>query len=401
MEDLDGARLLTSDAVVALLAELVGRSDATLESWSLSHVDADPGRSTTATYKVKVAQPGGLATRTVGLTARAQGPSAADARADPLRLGDKRVVGWLFPHDPDLPGLARAASRVQMAALLTRAGLVQAKPGDLSLELIGYRPRRRAVLKVEVARSGLVAYVKVFRPAQFEAVRQRHEILSAAGLPSPRVLTATTDHLLVIEATVGRPLARALFDQPPPVAAEQIVALLDAMPAQVAELSRRPPWAAAVRHYAGLVEANLPGLSRRLGRLVHHISTGLAELPAGEEPTHGDFYEAQIFVQSGRVSGLIDVDTIGPGRRADDLACLLAHLNCIQRMNPTQTAIVARLIQDWLPVFDARVDPTELRLRAAAVVISLATGPFRCQEPDWQRETCAIVAKAESLVASI
>ncbi|MDR1212529.1 MAG: aminoglycoside phosphotransferase family protein [Propionibacteriaceae bacterium] len=401
MEDLDGARLLTSEAVVTLLAELVGRSDATLESWSLNHVDADPGRSTTATYKVRVAQPGGLAMRTVGLTVRAQGPSAVDARAALLRVGDQQVAGWLFPHDPDLPGLARAASRVQMAALLTRAGLLQVKPGDLSLELIGYRPRRRAVLKLTVARSGLVAYVKVFRPAQFEAVRQRHEILSAAGLPSPRVLAATADHLLVIEATAGRPLARALFDQPAPVAAEQIVALLDAMPAQVAELSRRPPWAASVRHYAGLVEANLPSLSRRLGRLVHQVSTGLADLPAGEEPTHGDFYEAQIFVQSGRVSGLIDVDTIGPGRRADDLACLLAHLNCIQRMNATQAEIVARLIQDWLPVFEARVDPTELRLRAAAVVISLATGPFRCQERDWQRETGAIVAKAESLVAAI
>ncbi|MDR1386521.1 MAG: phosphotransferase [Propionibacteriaceae bacterium] len=401
MEDLDGARLLTSGDVAGLLAEVVGPSGASLEGWSLSHVDADPGRSTTATYKVRLTQPGGLVTRTVGLTVRAQGPSAADARAAVVRSGEVQAVGWLFPHDPDLPGLARAASRVQMTALLNQSGFVKIQPGDLELELIGYRPRRRAVLKVSAPRIGLVAYVKVFRPAQFEAVRQRHEILSAAGLPSPRVLAATTDHVLVIESTVGRPLARALFDRPTPVTAEQIVELLDALPAQVAELSRRPPWAASVRHYAGVVEANLPSLSRRLSHLVHQISTGLADLPAGEDPTHGDFYEAQIFVQPGRVSGLIDVDTIGPGRRADDLACLLAHLNCIQRMNSAQAVVASQLIQDWLPVFEARVDPVELRLRAAAVVVSLATGPFRCQEPDWRRETEAIVAKAERLVAEV
>ena len=100
----------------------------------------------------------------------------------------------------------------------------------------------------------------------------------------------------------------------------------------------------------------------------------------------------------GVITGVLDIDTVGPGRRADDLACLLAHLSTVQRMTPEQAASLARLINIWLPVFDARVDPRELRLRAAAVIISLATGPYRGQEPHWEAETRAMLNAAESLV---
>ena len=123
--------------------------------------------------------------------------------------------------------------------------------------------------------------------------------------------------------------------------------------------------------------------------------------PPGDEPTHGDFHEGQVHVADGRVVGILDVDTIGPGRRADDLACLIAHLSTIQRMNAEQEARVHGLLRAWVPVFDERVDPVELRLRAAAVIISLATGPYRGQEPDWERETVQMVDSAEALVRQV
>ena len=59
------------------------------------------------------------------------------------------------------------------------------------------------------------------------------------------------------------------------------------------------------------------------------------------------------------------------------------------------------LLQAWVPVFDTRVDPVELRLRAAAVIISLATGPYRGQEPNWERETLLMVDSAEALVRQV
>ena len=80
---------------------------------------------------------------------------------------------------------------------------------------------------------------------------------------------------------------------------------------------------------------------------------------------------------------------------------MVAHLSTVQRMNAQQAARVRHLLSTWVPVFDERVDPAELRLRAAAVVISLATGPYRSQEPNWQAETNDIVDAAETLVSQV
>ena len=60
------------------------------------------------------------------------------------------------------------------------------------------------------------------------------------------------------------------------------------------------------------------------------------------------------FVAGGVITGVLDIDTIGPGRRADDVACLLAHLSTVQRMSAEQLASLTRLINIWLPAFEIK-----------------------------------------------
>ena len=91
---------------------------------------------------------------------------------------------------------------------------------------------------------------------------------------------------------------------------------------------------------------------------------------------------------------------LAPGR-ADDLACLIGHLSTIQRMNREQETKVRDILARWVPVFDQRVDPVELRLRAAAVVISLATGPYRGQDIDWRQQTMGMIRSAGALVRQV
>ncbi len=398
----DGAALLTSDGVGGLLGAAVNHAGGTLVAWTLDHVDANPNQSTTATYSAIVDWPYGRRDELLGVSARAHGLSASDSRAEIFADGDREVAVWLYPNDPDLPGLARAAYPTSMAAVLNAYKAV-AEPiaGDqLELEMVTYRPRRRAVLRASVA-GGETFFVKVLRERLFADVSLRHKLLLDAGVPAPRIAAGTADFLLVLGQLPGRPLARAVFDPVAPCSAEELIGVLDAMPAAVADLERRPPWADAVDHYARMVSAALPAEEDRLDRLARTIRDGLAGLPPGDEPTHGDFHEGQVHVADGRVVGILDVDTIGPGRRADDLACLIAHLSTIQRMNAEQEARVHGLLRAWVPVFDERVDPVELRLRAAAVIISLATGPYRGQEPDWERETVQMVDSAEALVRQV
>ncbi len=405
--DADGSRLLTTNQVGPLLAAAVTHAGGTLVRWSLDHVDANPNQSTTATYSAVVDWPFGRRNELLGVSARAHGRTPTDERAEIFVDGGREAVVWLYPKDPDLPGLARAAYAESVAPMLSEVMGVRLRPDQVKLDMIGYRPRRRAVLRATAlpdrgqGPGRTVFYIKVLRESLFQQVKARHELLRAAGVPAPRVALPTPDCLLVLDELPGMPLRSAIFDPEPPCTAEQLIWVLDSMPRQVADLPRRPPWSDAIQHYTRMVIKAMPTLEPRLTWLAREIEQGLAPIPLGNEPTHGDFHEGQLHVAGGQICGLLDVDTAGPGRRADDLACLIAHLSTVQRMNATQAARVRHLLATWVPVFDERVDPTELRLRAAAVIISLATGPYRSQERNWQAETVGIVDAAETLVSQV
>jgi Phosphotransferase enzyme family len=403
--DRDGSTLLTSAEVQELLSAAVKHAGGSLISWRLDHVDADPRRSTTATYSAAVDWPSGRRTELLGASARAGGRSGNDERATIFGDGDREVAVWLYPDDPDLPGLRRAAVPNGLAALLNEHRVLDHPvTGDnIALEMISYRPRRRAVLKAVITtRNGgpRTFFVKVLRESVYAPTLQRHELLRRARFPAAVVAAATADFILVLPQVPGRPLTQAIFDEAMPCAAESLIMLLDSLPSAVAALPRRPPWTGAVATYAAMIATALPALDPQLRWLVEQVSSGLAGLPPGLEPTHGDFHEGQLFVSNGLITGVLDIDTIGPGRRADDLACMIAHLSTMQRMTAEQAAGLSRLINLWLQVFDTRIDPVELRLRAAGVIVSLATGPYRGQEPNWQAETVRMVESAVGLVQS-
>jgi hypothetical protein len=242
-EDPDGSALLTSPEVGSLLASAVEHAGGTLVRWTLDHVDANPPHSTTATYSAVVDWPYGRREELLGVSARASGPVATDTAAEIFADGEREVAVWLYPQDPDLPGLARAAYAESMAEVCNSNGVFAAPvtPSQLDLKMIGYRPRRRAVVKVTDTADGEVVYVKVLRERLFTEVVHRHDLLRAAGLPIPAVAATTPDHLLLLRELPGTPLAQAVFGPEDPCRAEDLIALLDSMPASVAQLERRSP----------------------------------------------------------------------------------------------------------------------------------------------------------------
>ena len=402
--DPDGSTLLTSADVKDLLSAAVEHAGGSLVSWRLDHVDASPRHSTTATYSAAVDWPTGRRTELLGASARVGGRTGSDERATIFGDGDREVAVWLYPDDPDLPGLRRAAVSDALAALLNEHRVLDhpASGEDIALEMISYRPRRRAVLKAVIRTSSgpRTFFIKVLRESVYGPTLQRHELLRRARFPAAVVAAATADFILVFHEVPGRPLVQAMFDEAMPCSAESLIILLDSLPSAVVSLPRRPPWTGAVGTYAEMIAAALPALDPQLRWLVAQVSGGLAALPPGREPTHGDFHEGQLFVSNGMITGVLDIDTIGPGRRADDLACMIAHLSTMQRMTAEQAAGLTRLINLWLQVFDTRVDPAELRLRAAGVIVSLATGPYRGQEPNWETETIRMIESAVALAQS-
>lgn len=394
----DGWGLLGSQHAGRLLAQVLATDGGRIQSWELDQVDRVPGVHTTASYLVQTEWPGrGLQEELIGVTARVGGPSETDRRAKVFTEGGLELVAWRYPDDPQLPGLRTATFPSAVASLLNERRLVprEVHADDLRLSMVTYRPRRRAVVRAELPQAGLTFFLKAMRPDSMAQVISRHRMLRDHGLPVAEIIAVDPDALMVMPGLTGTPLSAAIFEPQPPVSGHQLIELLDAMPASVAQLPRRKPWAEHLPHFADLVGTALPSEAPRLDWMRRIITPGLAQLPPGDEATHGDFHEAQVFVAGGRVTGLLDVDGIGPGRRADDLACLLAHLSTVQGMDATQSAQLQTSMRSWLEAFDRRVDPTELRLRTAAVVVSLASGPFRAQDPDWQASTVRILDAAE------
>lgn len=411
----DGSELLTGPAAGGLLRSAVTSAGGVLSSWDLDHVDHRPGRSTKALYRTRVTWP------------ELDGPDAAPReelfgasahvneqerhlhgteQSLVMTDGETEVRVWRYPHDPWLPMLPSVCYPEGLGRTLAALGVPV--PGDPSapvpIDVVSYRPGRRAVLRATLPDREV--YLKVMQPHRSGEIVERHQHLLSAGVPVPRVL-AHHEGLVVLEELPGRPLSLAVVEEGvDSCRAEDLVALLDRLPASLYTLPLRAPWTESIDFYAGIVGSSLPALVPRLDALVHGIREGLAAVDRriGQHPhdvVHGDFYEAQVFVEGGEVVGVLDIDTVGPGRRADDLACLLAHLSVLAdygstgRIPPEVQRRVEEAVHAWSGTFARRVDPVELALRAAGVVLSLATGPHRQQEPSWEAATEAIVRVAE------
>lgn len=189
----------------------------------------------------------------------------------------------------------------------------------------------------------------------------------------PPVLGRTEDGVVVLGGLPGTPM-RAL------------------LAGDGADLPGRTALHALLDHAAvlGLVA---PELRPRLDRLVGMLrSADPGEHP--EVPVHGDLHESQLLVDDGRVVGLLELDTVGRGHRIDDWASLLGHLVLQESLLPApatatryRTELEAAALRRW--------PPGKLRPRVAAVLLGLATGPFRVLQRDWRVRTDARITLAE------
>ena len=382
----DHLSLLTGAEVGDLLDAALEPAGGRLVRWSMRDVDNRPGDRTTASYTATVAWADGEREETFGASVSNTEPTGGLVVTD----GDEYVQVWRFPFDPELPTLPAACYPSTAAELLAGLGFDTA---GLSLRVVAYRPRKRAVVEVTTVRGRY--FLKVLRPRLVADVDRRHRLLTAANVPVPRSLGWSDDGLIVLETLRGTSMRTVLGrDVLPLLRPDDLVELLDRLPAEVRELPHRRPWSDHVAHYAEIVAAAVPDRGGHVRSLASDVESIVRAYPAGDEPTHGDFYDGQLFVADGALTGLLDIDTLGPGRRADDLGCMLAHLSVLTTIEEF-SAGARRALEHWRPAFESRVEPRELCARAAGVVMSLATGPYRVQQAGWEAATMERIALVE------
>lgn len=360
--------LLGPDAQGVLDAALAGEG-LRAASWERHAVHARPGAETSVGFAVRAVsvRGAGIAPRElylVATTADLPGDAPGIAR---LTGADGRTVSvWAHPADPALPALGTATTPALLGDLLRAAG----DAGTVTdLGVVAYRPLRRAVTvaATPVGRR----WAKALRPDVAAGLVHRLDLLRAAGVRVPATV-AHAPGLVVLADATGRPLADHLHAGAAP-APGAVLDLLDALPVAATALPARRTPADRLDRYADALARALPDAP------VRAVAADVAAVLADSDPgpvvaTHGDLHPANLW-WDGRPGagalGLIDVDTLGPGRRVDDLACLVAHLTVLPTLDPGYHRVPG-LRDAFLAASDRVVDPDALRARAAAVLLSLA-----------------------------
>jgi hypothetical protein len=368
------------------LQTAVATSEGRVTDAEITQVTWWPGKSIAVRYKTMVTG-GALAGRQAFVCVAGRIPNGALL----VESVEGAVGVWRVPHDPALPGLPSALNHGKATRLLTDLG---AQAGPVTTSLVSYRPGRRAVVAVNGGKEGV--YLKLVRTNRVEHLHRSHRSLASA-LPVPESLGYAPDlGLIALQSLPGMTLRAALEDAAQPLpTAEEIVGVVHSLPQPESMRMTTSP-IERMPEIAAVLAAVVPELSDVIARLVEHIGE---EQSTATTPTHGDFYESQLLVGRGAVVGLLDLDTYGWGRPGDDAATMLGHLSIWAGLskNPARVLDLGRRL---LAIWDRILDPVELRVRTAAVALSLATGPFRVQAASWPGETADRVHIAERWLES-
>ncbi len=376
------------------LSTLVLSTDPSIRGLTVRQLRYRPRRSLMVTWAVRPAvhAPGG--TR---ITALVTGRVHAGVTEIAEHSDGRRVYTFEAAEDPGLPGLAGALDRRRLAELLAAAGVPRRAP-VASLRIRAYRPLRRAVLEVTADDDRL--FVKIVRPERSERLRRAHADLEAAGVPVPPVLAATDDGTVVLGAIRGQSLRALLTEGGAVPAPPHVVELLDALPARATALHTSVRPSRRVREHADWLAA-VDTRFRYALELADRMAA--ADVVMADDPVvavHGDLHGKNLFVEGREISGLVDLDGVGGGRRVDEYATFLGHLSVLDLHSPHRRA--ARLGAAWIRYLERTIaiDPAALRIHVAAVVLGLATGCYRVQEPNWYKHTHARLALAERWLVS-
>ena len=383
-------QVLLGDSAVDVLTAAGAAAGFTVDEASASQVRYVPGRYVTVQYRTKLTEASGRSSAPMLVaTSGIDVPEGTPI----ISADDITIAVWRFPRDPFLPGLAAALDEKAAVDLLTRLG---ARTTTVRLRARSYRATRRAV--VEARAEAETVYMKVLRPSRVEALQSRHASL-ARHVPVPHSLGWSRDlGIVAMQGLHGRTLRQAIeageFELPSPQA---LVALLDQFPEPGPDASTVKGAYQRSGDHARLIGAVLPESKEQLDGIVPRVVAATIQEPP--VAVHGDFHSSQVLIDAGRVVGLVDVDTAGVGQRTDDLANLIGQLSTLTLVS-SQPLAIETYIAELLAHFDRITDPAALRLRIAAVVLGLATGPFRVQSNDWTEETWSRLALARKWVAA-
>jgi aminoglycoside phosphotransferase (APT) family kinase protein len=391
---LPAAEHLTGPFAADVLRPAVEHAGGSLLSYRCTQVQYRPGHDLVAQFRTEVDWSDGKRRReTIFAATTRTGPPGGSVVVTAETPWDDLTVGvWRWPFDPQLPALESVLQ--SPAEHLARLGILE-QGAALDVDVVAYRPTDRAVLRVRTPRSNW--YLKVVRPAGTPEIVSRHRLLFDHGLPVPEVVAADPEQGWMLISELAGPTLRHLIktDAESWIEPGSFRGLIVAL-ASVDDISRpafRSRLADAPYH-ASLLQTVLPEARDLLDPLADFLlqeSERALTRPRGF--VHGDLHESQLIVADGRITGLLDIDEAGMGDPIDDLAVPVAHLRHRALTAPNGERI-DRFVDGVVGACAGDHHPHDIAAGAVAVLVALATAPFRRQSDDWRERVMSVLELA-------
>lgn len=325
---------------------------------------------------------------------------------DPVERDGPYLV-WAFPYDPALKTMNDAAWGPWAKSELIRAGQ---RFQAVSVQPVMYRPRRRAMFRyvgIGAADTTQASYfAKVLRTPRLErSVEVSQALQPRKGLiprlfrrrPSLKLLLPLAQagsNTLLFRPAPGLSLRDMLLRNLPLPHPSRVVEVMQ----EIATLDPRGFLGSSPRHSrlptelvettGALIAQLLPEAVGTVHRIGKAVERGAEAGGTHRCLVHGDLYDGQIFIDRDFSLTLIDLDDVGEGEPAQDVANFCAHLLVMAMSNPEAkerlTAYRSVLRQEFSAAFG--VSPEAWAWREALVVMQLALGPFRVLNPRWPEQ---------------
>jgi hypothetical protein len=326
---------------------------------------------------------------------------------DMIVLPQLRLLVPVFPFDRKLKIMRQLVNK-ELAADMLRSLVGDTDQLHSAIievtELLGYRPERRAVFRIQLRNQGRTRYmiVKLARPEKSAVIFSRLRQLEEAGFHSqtPDGITVPhpTVHLqggVVCMEEVSDPSLHRLFESTgfasgcanaAHALSKLHSSLIQDLPVHTVEEEKellRGLVARLMEIYPQIAEQ----LKTHLFLVEHHAPE---QSDKANVPIHRDFYDKQVLVGLERTT-LLDVDTISLGDPALDVGNFLAHLYLRANQAPS---LASRAIAGHQAFTDAyHTDDKSLWHRAewweAAALLRLAC--IYCLRPQWQNIAISVL----------
>lgn len=387
---LPAASFLTGTAASDVLRMPIEAAGGSLHSARPVNIHYRPGSDLVVRYSTQVSWPGKPRTRETHMAACAvRGPHAGTVPVESIIKGRKVTVGvWRWPFDPVLHGLGSAVTKRFVA------DLCEVKDrADLSLKVVAFRPTERAVIRATTSTDEF--YLKVMDPRSVGSVVARHAALAASGVPVANLRTAVPEAGIVVfdalrGATLRDGLKAGCGHWPTASAFDWLASVISG-----ADIEQARPVASrltdGVLHAAMLAEV-MPGEQDLLENLSNTIRA--VAVPPRSGTIHGDLHEGQLLIDRGQIVGVLDIDDVGPGAPIDDRASLLAFLRFRAITVPKHRARITQYADELRSESATSFPLADLDVHTAAVLLGLATGPFRIQQQGWETTVHAVLTQA-------